>query len=304
MRSAHRCRSRWTAGSAFSWITKDALVCWRKTVHSPVRTPARATARRISPVTSCSPRPRAGRSISSWWTFTDPTLHPRAHLSVRGGPLRLAQRLNEGLAELLQVVGLAAGDPVLVDDHRLVLHVRAGQLEIHLHGRPGGQGPAAHQPRAEEELGPVADRRQGPLERVEALDELDEARVDAQVVRRVPAGDEQAEVVLGSDLVDALVGLDLFLPPVPLELHAGLRPDDVDLVSFFAHPVVGNAELRVLESIAQQAGDFPSCHGFLLVRATDAHRIRPVRGRPESGRAGFTARLASGKLYPWPASSR
>src|SRR2546430_769221 len=152
MRSAQRCRSRWTAGSAFSWITSDALVCWRNTVHRPVRTPARATARRTSPVTSCNPRPRAGSSISSWRTVTEETLHPRSHLAVRGGPFRLAQLLDERFAELLQVVGLAAGDPVLVDDHRLVLHVRAGQLQIHLDGRPGRQRPAADQPRAEEKL--------------------------------------------------------------------------------------------------------------------------------------------------------
>src|SRR2546423_6496333 len=143
MRSAQRCRSRWTAGSAFSWITSDALVCCRNTVHRPVRTPARATARRISPVTSCSPRPRAGRAISSWWTFTERRLHPRPHLALRVGPLRRAQRLDERLAELLQVVGLAAGDPVLVDDHRLLPHVRACHLEIHPHGPPRGHGTTA-----------------------------------------------------------------------------------------------------------------------------------------------------------------
>src|SRR5438128_11025223 len=167
MRSAQRCRSRWTAGSAFSWTTSDALVCWRKTVHRPVRTAARATARRTSEVTSCSPRPRAGKSISSWWTFTEETLHPRSHLAVRGGPLHLAQRLDERFAELLQVIRLAAGDPVLVDHDGLVLHVRAGQLEIHLHGRPGGQRPAADQPRAQEKLRPVADRCDRAPQRVE-----------------------------------------------------------------------------------------------------------------------------------------
>src|SRR5712672_456933 len=174
MRSAQRCRSRRTAGSAFSWTTSDALVCCKNTVHRPVRTPARATARRTSPVTSCSPRPRAGRSISSCRTVTEETLHPRSHLDVR----------------------------------------------------PRRQRPAAHQPRAEEKLRPVADRRERPLERIEPLDELDEALIDAQVIRRIPAGDEQADVVLWPDLIDSLVGLDLLLPSVPLQLHAGLRPDD------------------------------------------------------------------------------
>jgi len=32
-----------------------------------------------------------------------------------------------------------------------------------------------------------------------------------------------------------------------------------------------------------------------LLRATDAHRARPVRARPESGRAGFTARPGTWK---------
>src|SRR5438093_9681441 len=110
-------------------------------------------------------------------------------------------------------------------------------------------------------LRPMADRRERPLERVEALDELDEALIDAQVIRRIPARDEHADVVLWPDLVDSLVGLDLLLPSVPLQLHAGLWRDDVDLVPFLADAVVRDAELRVLEPIAEQAGDFPLCHG-------------------------------------------
>ncbi len=41
-----------TAGSAFSWITSDALVCRKKTVHRPVVTPESVTTRATSRVTS------------------------------------------------------------------------------------------------------------------------------------------------------------------------------------------------------------------------------------------------------------
>src|SRR5690348_8759975 len=198
MRSAQRCKSRSTAGSAFSCTTRDALVCWTKTVHKPLRTPARATARRTWPVTSCSPRPSAGTSTSSWWTFTRTTLHPRRrpHFAVGGGPLGLAQRLQEGLAERFEIVRLAARDPVLVDDDLLVLDVRARLLEVALDRRPRRHRPAAHQARAEEQLRTVADRRQRALRGVEPLDEVDEPLVDAQVIRRLAARDEQAQVVL------------------------------------------------------------------------------------------------------------
>src|SRR5712692_1829709 len=128
MRSAQRCRSRRTAGSAFSWTTRDALVCWRKTLQRPVRTPARETARRTSPVTSCSPRPRAGRSISSWWTFTRRRLHPLPHLAVRRGALRLAQAVvRDAEFRVLEPGSRQAGDLSLCHVFLLVARGGAGR---------------------------------------------------------------------------------------------------------------------------------------------------------------------------------
>src|SRR5712691_5000695 len=231
-------------------------------------------------------RAPASRSPPGGPSLSESSRHPsNADLALRGGPLRLAQRLHERLAELLQVLGLAAGDPVLIDHHGLVLDVGSGQLEVHLHGRPGGQRPAAHQPGAEEKLRSVADRGERTLQRVEALDELDEPRVDAQVVRRVPARDEQADVILRPDLVDALVGLDRLLAPVALQLHAGLGPDDVDLVALLAHAVIRDAELRVLEPRSEQASNLPLCHG---VPPWSGHRStsRAPRARAPGKRTG------------------
>src|SRR5437763_9682000 len=268
----------------------------------PVRTPARATARRTCSVTSCNARPRALTSISSWCTFTEPSLAAvwlgaasrrqtgsarlRAHLAVRSGALRLAQRIDHRVAERLQIVGLAARDPVLIDHDLLVLHVRSRLLQVALHRRPRGQRAAAHQTRAEQQLRSMAHRGQRPLQRVEPLHEIDEPLVGAQMVRRLAAGDEQPDVILGTDLVDPLVCFDGLLALVALQLLPGLGADDVDLVALLAQPVIRNAELGILEPRAKQTGKFPLCHLEPPSLPTDAHRRQPVRVvRRADGRA-------------------
>src|ERR1700694_264473 len=84
---------------------------------------------------------------------------------VGGLALFLLQRLNQRLAELLEVLWLSAGDPVLIDHHRLVQHLGAGLLQVVLHRLPRGQGAALHQAGREQELRSVAHRRDATLER-------------------------------------------------------------------------------------------------------------------------------------------
>src|SRR5205823_4648146 len=62
-----------------------------------------------------------------------------------GPRLRFAlEVIDDRLRELLQIVGLAARDPVAVAYHRLVADVGADLREIVLDGLPGGERAALH----------------------------------------------------------------------------------------------------------------------------------------------------------------
>ena len=98
---------------------------------------------------------------------------------------------------------------------------------------------------------------------VEGLDELDHPLVDPQVVGRLPARDQKRVVVVGFDLIDALLGLYRLLALLAFQLLARFHADDVHLVAFLLEPVVGDAELGVLEALTQNARDL---HGRLLWR--------------------------------------
>src|SRR5581483_2035093 len=170
------------------------------------------------------------------------------------------------------------GDPVPILHHRLVLHVRADLPQVVLGRRPGSHRPAFYKVRGDQELGAVADGRDQLAALLESLDEVDHALVDAEVIGRLAAGDEQGVVVLGAHLVDRLLGLDLFLPLVALELLAGLHADDVDLVALLLEAVVRDAELGILETLTQNTGDL---HRGLLRWAARWAAV-PDRGTPET----------------------
>src|SRR5438128_3788733 len=173
-------------------------------------------------------------------------------VNSRFGALEL---LDDGVGELLQVVRLAAGDPVPIPDHRFVLHRGSDLPQVVLDRLPGSQGPALDQVRRDQELRAMADRRDRLPRLIELLHELDHPPVGAQVIRRLTAGDEQGVVVLRLDLIDRFLDLHLLLALVALQLLTGLHTDDVDLVALLLQPVVRNAELRVLETLSQDASD-------------------------------------------------
>src|SRR5215470_5457749 len=190
---------------------------------------------------------RSGRS------FTGTPLTPE--VVPPGNPRRSSlrtQRLDQRIAELLQIVRLAAGDPVSVLDHRLVLHLRADLPEVLLDGGPGGQGAALDQSGRDQQLGSVAHGGQRLPRGVELPDEADEALVGPQLVGGVAAGEDQRVVVLRPGLGDRPSGLDRDVPPLAPDLLTDFPSDDVDLESLGLKPVVGNLELAVLESFSEQ----------------------------------------------------
>jgi hypothetical protein len=91
--------------------------------------------------------------------------------------------VHDRLGELLQVLGLAAGDPVPVQHHRLVLDGGTDLLEVALDGHPGSQRAALYQARGDQELWTMAYGRDQFSRLLELPDEVDHALVRAQMVR-------------------------------------------------------------------------------------------------------------------------
>ncbi len=73
----------------------------------------------------------------------------------------------------------------------------------------------------------MADRGYRATGGLERLHEIDESRIDPQVIRRIATRNEQSGVVLGPNLVDGLVRANGFLPLVSLQLFAPFGADDV-----------------------------------------------------------------------------
>src|SRR5262245_1537453 len=69
MRCMKRSRSRPTAGSAFSEISSEALVCWMNTLHRPSRTPERRTTSATRLVSDSKLRPRVWMRMASRMTI-------------------------------------------------------------------------------------------------------------------------------------------------------------------------------------------------------------------------------------------
>src|SRR5215831_18489125 len=183
----------------------------------------------VSPRMSARTIRKMGRSGER---FTGPPLTPE--VALPGNPRSRRpessglQRLRQRVAELLQIVRLAAGDPVPVTDDRLVLHVRADLAEVLLDGLPGGQGAALHQAGGDQELRPVANGGQRLSRAVELLHEADESLVGPELVGGVAARKDQRVVLVRPDLVDRLGRLEGDFALVALELLARLAADDVD----------------------------------------------------------------------------
>ena len=110
--------------------------------------------------------------------------------------------------ERVQIVRLAAGDPVVVDDHLAIDDVGAGLPQVALDRLPRGQRPPHLQLGGEQQLRAVADRRERPPGRIEGAHELHEAIVGAQIVGRMTARDQQALVAVDVGLVDRQIDDD------------------------------------------------------------------------------------------------
>src|SRR5439155_6379953 len=200
--------------------------------------------------------------------------------------------VDDRRGELVQVLRFAAGDPVPVLDHRLVLDGRAHLLQVVLDRLPGGQGAALDQVGGHQQLRPVADCGDQLSWLIELFDEVDHTLIDAEVVRRLAPRDEQGVIVGRLHLIDRLVSLHLLLPLVAFELLPGLHADHVDLVTRFPEPIVRDAELGILEPLSQNASDL---HRRLhsgaplngVPRRQPAWKMRAVaRARNPSSRTG------------------
>src|ERR1700737_5331714 len=81
----------------------------------------------------------------------------RGAAGVADAGVAALELVDDRRGELLQVLRFAAGDPVPVLDHRLVLHGRAHLLQVVLDRLPGGEGAALDQVGGHQQLRPVAD---------------------------------------------------------------------------------------------------------------------------------------------------
>ena len=123
------------------------------------------------------------------------------------------------------VVEGAAGEQVAVDDAGLVDEDAAAHLEVE-----PALGDAGHPPPADA-VGPgrnfdaVADAGDRPVVVEEVLGDADQVGIVADIFRRPAAGEEDAGVVLGIDVLERDLGLDLVALP-----FAGDRPARADLV--------------------------------------------------------------------------
>ena len=181
------------------------------------------------------------------------------------------------LVELRDVGGLAAGDELAVDDHRLVAPLRAGVAQVGLQARPARHVPALRDARVDERPRPVADRGDGLALARDVADEADRLVAQAQLVgiRDAAGKHERVEVagarVLHVELDREAVGGRKVVESLDL-LAFRLRREERHLRAVLLEELARLRVLHLLHAVGHQDRDalalqlrtFPRAHARLL----------------------------------------
>src|SRR5262249_29032631 len=114
-------------------------------------------------------------------------------------------------------------------------------------------------------------------------DKANRALVGTQPVRRVTARDEQYIEVVGSHIVEGIVGRSRDFPSVAGELHPRLETNNGYLVTSLGKGFVRFLELTVLETLRQNASN--ARHDSLLGLSLRVPFVQTVNGDGGAARA-------------------
>src|SRR5205085_612550 len=202
----------------------------------------------------------------------------------------LGELLDDLRAKGGQVVGLAARDETLVDDHLLVYPVSAGVADVRFHRWPRGDRPVAYEVRLHERPRSVADDAHGLAFAEDPLQELDGRLLGSQLVRvGDPAWQHDAVVVAGPRLPQRPVDPEAGgLVEMVEGLHlAVLRRDQLGLAARLLDRLPRLGQLDFLDSLLRYQEGNP------LPVQLASHRAAPSSER---------LKVPSRRLYPgcWP----
>src|SRR4051812_8030288 len=172
--------------------------------------------------------------------------------------LALAELLDRLRAEGRDVVGLAAGDEALVHVDLLVDPGAARVAHVGLQRRPRRDRAALDDAGLDQDPGPVADRGDRLVRRGERGREPDGVLVGAQEVAvGHAAGDQQAVVVVGADVRDLAVDLELLgVVQVVEALDLALfEADELGRRAGLLERLAGLDELHLLDAVGGEDRD-------------------------------------------------
>jgi len=235
------------------WTTPPAGVgCARQALRLPSATTGSVLPRRSSRSTK---KPVCGSGAASSPPVCQLCMAVQLGRSSTGRGRHPREQRHRLAGERVEIVWLARGHQVAVDDDLLVDNVLAHASEVVLDGLPRGQPPALDGVSADQQLWSVAYRQNGLVRDGKRLGELHGALVGTKMVGRRAAGNEQSIELVGADVVEGLVASGRDLPALPLQLLVGFEPDDDHLVAGLAKAVKGRFELGILETAVENTGD-------------------------------------------------
>ena len=185
--------------------------------------------------------------------------------------------------------GVAGGRVGLAPDAPGVHHVG-------LHGRIGRAGTPLEDTGGNQHLLAVANRRNGLLRRVHLTDDLDNARVQAQIFGRTAAGHD--EPVIGGAIHSVKIGVDQEIVAtffriglIPLKIMYGggdhvarllAGADHIDIVAHHQKHLIRNHDLVILNKVTGQHQYFLFCHiACSLIRVYNRFYIGDTRTRKD-----------------------
>src|SRR5215469_6158023 len=181
--------------------------------------------------------------------------------------------LDKFAAEGGQVVRSTTCDQSLIDDHRLIDHLRTRIPQIEPNGRPARKLAVLHQSRVDQDPRRVADRTHGLARIGKLTDEFLYLRSGAQLIRILRAARKHDGVVIvGAGMIELLVDMYLLVGFHVMETLylARFRRNDLDLSAFLFQRFHGSQEFRFFESVGGENGDLlslkPSGHSFSPAR--------------------------------------
>ena len=235
---------------------RAATACRSTPTRSAARS-SKARARSISPPTSSrSTTAAAGTNATKSAAPSGPTRGSRRSTKPAGSAVASFSTIARLNSE--QVVRVARGDPVAVLDDGLIAVEAAGVADVVGDRGEAGQRAAAHELGRDQDLRAVADHEHRLLRLVELLDETLDVFVDADVVGRLAARDQDRVEVVGGHVGDQLFGfhaLAFVQPALAADLLQRLvvdADDRHDGAGFFQRPARLD-QFRFLESVARPA---------------------------------------------------